>query len=67
MKRRERSIVSGFLAGLCFIAAVVHPGPVLAAESDGPEAEEAAAEEPAKPTTEELLTAILEELKSRKE
>ena len=45
MKRRERSIVSGLLAGLCFIAAVVHPGPVLAAESDGPEAEEAAAEE----------------------
>lgn len=31
------------------------------------EEEEAAAAEPAKPSTEELLTAILEELKSRKE
>lgn len=39
----------------------------LAEAAKKKEEEEAAAAEPAKPTTEELLTAILEELKSRKE
>ncbi len=39
----------------------------LAEAAKKKEEEEAAAAEPAKPSTEELLTAILEELKSRKE